>query len=202
MKLYSYVIAQDYGFAPNPFFGMCTLATCKPGIRRCASVGDYIVGTGCKKRNRSGYLVYVMRVDDALCFCEYWEDPRFQVKRPNLRGSKKQAFGDNIYHRDPATGEWLQANSYHSLPDGPNPRNVENDTKSTRVLVGSVFVFWGGGGPLIPSEFRDFDGEDICCGRGYRCHFPEPMVTAFIAWINSLGERGCVGRPLDWDRTA
>ncbi len=27
---------RDYGFAPNPFHGICTLATCKPVIRRVA----------------------------------------------------------------------------------------------------------------------------------------------------------------------
>ena len=37
--LYSYVITRDYGFAPNPFGGICTLATCKPGIRNHAKVG-------------------------------------------------------------------------------------------------------------------------------------------------------------------
>ena len=41
--LYSYVITRDYGFAPNPFGGICTLATCKPGIRNHATVGDWVV---------------------------------------------------------------------------------------------------------------------------------------------------------------
>ena len=36
---------RDYGFAPNPYFGYCTLATCKPVIRRCAGVGDWIAWT-------------------------------------------------------------------------------------------------------------------------------------------------------------
>lgn len=29
-KGYSYVVARDFGFAPNPFNGFLTLATCKP----------------------------------------------------------------------------------------------------------------------------------------------------------------------------
>ena len=36
MTLYSYTVAADTGFAPNPFHGFCTLACCKPGIRRTA----------------------------------------------------------------------------------------------------------------------------------------------------------------------
>ena len=46
--LFVYVIARDFGFAPNPFHGVCTLATCKPGIRRSAKVGDWILGVGGK----------------------------------------------------------------------------------------------------------------------------------------------------------
>ena len=44
MKLYSYIITEDTGFSPNPFWGCCTLADCKPEIRRNAKVGDWIVG--------------------------------------------------------------------------------------------------------------------------------------------------------------
>jgi len=36
MKVYSYIVAYDSGFAPNPFHGICTLACCKPTIRRTA----------------------------------------------------------------------------------------------------------------------------------------------------------------------
>ena len=42
-SLFSYVVRSDGGFAPNPFFGYCTLATCKPRIRKGALVGDWIV---------------------------------------------------------------------------------------------------------------------------------------------------------------
>src|SRR5882762_6472831 len=46
VRLYSYVVARDFGFAPNPFYGFCTLATCKPRIRAHACVGDWVLGTG------------------------------------------------------------------------------------------------------------------------------------------------------------
>ena len=78
MKLYSYVVARDFGFAPNPFFGFCTLATCKPKIREHASVGDWVVGTGAKVRyGYSGRLIYAMQVSEVLDFNTYWSDPRF-----------------------------------------------------------------------------------------------------------------------------
>jgi len=42
-SLYSYVVRYDSGFAPNPFGGYCTLATCKPEIRKTAQLGDWLV---------------------------------------------------------------------------------------------------------------------------------------------------------------
>lgn len=46
MRFYSYVIPRDYGFAPNPYFGYCTLATCKQKIRKNAQIGDWIGAFG------------------------------------------------------------------------------------------------------------------------------------------------------------
>jgi len=44
MSVFSYVVKNDGGFAPNPFHGSCTLACCKPKIRNVASAGDIVVG--------------------------------------------------------------------------------------------------------------------------------------------------------------
>ena len=49
MKYFAYILAFDSGFAPNPFYGYCTLADCKPKIRKQAQVGDWIIGLGSKK---------------------------------------------------------------------------------------------------------------------------------------------------------
>ncbi|WP_339744875.1 hypothetical protein [uncultured Rubinisphaera sp.] len=108
MKLYSYVVARDYGFAPNPFHGICTLATCKPIIRAKARPDSWIVGTGSKEISLEGHIVFAMRVTEILTFDEYWSDVRFKCKSPNLRGSLKQAYGDNIYHRDSKSKDWIQ----------------------------------------------------------------------------------------------
>lgn len=202
MKLHSYVVARDFGFAPNPFLNVCTLATCKPGIRAHAQIGDWVVGTGTAKRKRSGRLVYAMRVSEALTFNEYWDDPRFQEKKANLRGSKKQAFGDNIYFR-PSGKPWHQSDSHHSFSNGaPNPANIKNDTQANRVLIGEEYVYWGGAGPKIPTKFRHFGGVDICARRGHKNNFSNEMVTEFIAWIHESGAKGFQSSPLDWDSTA
>ena len=195
-RLYSYIVARDFGFAPNPFYGFCTLATCKPGIRESASKGDWIVGTGSKKNNRDGYLVYAMRVTEDMSFDEYWNDPRFASKKPDLHASEKKAFGDNIYYREDYSNDWCQLDSHHSYVDGStNLRNVKNDTQVNRILVSEDFVYWGGSGPLIP----DFPGVSIChTTQGHRCRFPDETVEAFVEWIRSLGEDGYCGAPHDW----
>ena len=198
MRLYSYVLARDFGFAPNPFYGFCTLATCKPEIRRTAQIGDWVIGTGSKRKGRDGRLVFAMRVTEAMTFDEYWADPRFAPKRPSLHGSLKQAFGDNIYHRE--TGGWSQENSHHSMRDGTaNPENVEHDTNTDRVLVSDHFAYWGGEGPEIAADFRDWDGIDACLGRqGHRCNFPGELVVQFVQWLEGMSMDGYRGRPGDW----
>ena len=198
VKLFSYIVARDYGFAPNPFFGICTLATCKPRIRKTASIGDWIIGTGSKQKERQRCLVYVMRVTETMTFNEYWEDERFRRKKPNLRGSMKQAFGDNIYFKDNA-GQWQQQDSHHSYRNGmPNPYNIKNDTQTDRVLLSTEYAYWGGSGPEIPQQFSNYDGLDIFAIRNHKCRFRKELVNDFLAWFHSLDANGYLGAPLDW----
>jgi hypothetical protein len=203
VRLFSYVVARDYGFAPNPFYGVCTLATCKPGIRGVAAIGDWVVGTGTARRKRAGYLVYAMKVEEALTFDQYWADARFLQKRPNLRGSKKQAFGDNIYHRANSKSPWMQEDSHHSLANGAaNPANIKNDTRANRILTSSDFAYWGKAGPRIPAKFRNYEGVDLCAGRGHKQKvFTEAFIDEFAAWFRGLSVTGYRGLPIDWDKT-
>ena len=80
MRIFAYILKVDSGFSPNPFHGWCTLACCKPAIRRKARPGDWIVGITPKKLDNQ--LAYAMRVDESLTFTEYWSDRRFRGKRP------------------------------------------------------------------------------------------------------------------------
>jgi hypothetical protein len=199
MKLYSYVVARDFGFAPNPFFGFCTLATCKPVIREHASVGDWVIGTGAKlKYGYSGRLIFAMQVSDAIDFDAYWSDPRFSRKRPNLSGSLQVLYGDNIYHH--RGKHWVQADSHHSMEDGSlNQANLEWDTGVDRLLVASKFVYWGRAAPVIPKQFRSFGAKkhDICAGRGHRV-FKNDLPAAFGAWLDANNKWGVQGEPLEF----
>lgn len=194
--LYSYIVARDYGFAPNPFYGFCTLATCKPDIRRAAKIGDWVLGTGAKSKGRADRIVYAMCVTEAMTFDVYWEDIRFLKKRPNLRGSCKQTYGDNIYYRDYHTNERRQMDSHHTHEYGiQDLDNIRTDTSADRVLISNDFVYWGGSGPQIPL----FRGESICHStQKHKCKFPEEVVQEFINWIRSFDDRGYCGTPLEW----
>ncbi|MBW3633955.1 MAG: hypothetical protein KY456_13110 [Chloroflexi bacterium] len=198
MRLYSYVVARDYGFAPNPFYGVCTLATCKPKLRKMASLGDWVVGTGSAPNGLTGHLVFTMKVTAAMDFGTYFNDPRFQSKKPNLAGSLKQAFGDNIYSPG-LDGHWNQLDSHHSLEDGsPNPQNIRNDTDPDRLLLSDHFAYFGEVAPQIPDHVRYLHGQDLCAGRLYKVNFDAAHVTGFIDWFEGLGVTGVQGRPFEW----
>ncbi len=135
MRPYVYTMTTDNGFAPNPFHGFCTLATCKPQIRECAKTGDWVLGVGGVEINQSGKLIYAMRVEEAMSFDDYWADPRFQQKKPNPNGDEESRCGDNAYHHHPDSGDWIQEHCYHSLDNGsPDSKHLE------RAQIG---VSWG-----------------------------------------------------------
>ena len=144
-RLFSYIVKHDTGFAPNLFHAYCTLATCKPRIRKTAEIGDWIVGTGSKSRKRDGLLIYAMRVTDEISFDEYWKDPRFRYKRPDKNGGKYRACGDNIYRWDSIDNRWCQAKDSFHCHD-----HMDRDAGTDRVLISDDYIYWGGSGPLLP----------------------------------------------------
>jgi hypothetical protein len=143
--LYTYVIARDFGFAPNPFHGVCTLATCKPGIRKSAQIGDWILGVGGSKLSSAHRkCILLMKVTEKISFQDYWDDFRFEIKKPCRNGSQAKMLGDNIYHRN-IHDEWEQEDSHHSNADGTvNQANLKRDVStSDKVLISNFFFYFG-----------------------------------------------------------
>lgn len=196
MAVYTYIVGHDWGFAPNPFHGTCTLACCKSKIRRGAKVGDYVFGTGGGDHGTPGQAVFWMRVDEILKFDEYWDLKRFARKKPVANGTLKRFVGDNIYHRDPKTEEFVQEHSFHTRLDGePDAKNLKSDTGVTeKVLIGREFAYWGGAGPQVPDQLGMF----ICKNRDCEKRTDEAEVAAFLAWINDDSARGRIGKPNEW----
>ncbi|MEW8684776.1 MAG: hypothetical protein AB2556_03115 [Candidatus Thiodiazotropha sp.] len=148
--LYIYVVDRDFGFAPNPFHGFCTLATCKPIIRNNAKLNDWILGVGGRRLEATGRCVFLAKVTEIITFNDYWNDPRFKLKKPIRNGSMVMMVGDNIYHQLPDSTDWLQEDSHHSNADGTtNIENLTRDTSSLNVLISEHFYYFGQSAPII-----------------------------------------------------
>lgn len=195
MRIYSYVIEHDLGFAPNPFHGACTLACCKPIIRKFAKLGDYILGTGAARPNLTGYLTYWMRVDEILTLDAYWVDRRFRRKKPAVTATTYLRYGDNIYHRD-GGDVYKQEDSFHSREDATvSLGDLHRDTGTTdKVLVGYEFAFFGRLAIEIPAGL----GFVVKRGPAHLCRFTDEQVAAVMAWLQTLPQRGYIGEPTHW----
>ncbi|MDE6284300.1 MAG: hypothetical protein K2M17_00965 [Bacilli bacterium] len=196
MAIYSYVITRDYGFAPNPFYSMCTLATCKSLIRGSAQIGDWILGFGSSNTDYKNKLIYAMQVQTKITFDEYWNGEEYQCKKPVMNGSLKQVYGDNIYHHDSDGIKWIQDNSHHSNKDGSiNPINLETDTRHDAVLISRRYWYFGEKAITVPEDLSEL----ICNGRGYRKFTDEVLKLKLEKWIDSLSEKGLIGDPIKFD---
>jgi hypothetical protein len=196
------VVRYDSGFAPNPFYGYCTLATCKPDIRRRADVGDWVIGSASNDSSirRGGRLVYAMRVTETMTFDDYSTDARFQAKKPFRMGSRKQSCGDSIYFREGPDAGWHQRDSFHSREDGQiNPQHVKRDTGVNRVLISDDFIYFGGTGPVFPDDLHDRDGRPLCKrGIGRSCFDDSQLVDRLERWVRGFGINGYQGAPHEW----
>jgi Nucleotide modification associated domain 2 len=187
MKLCSYVIVHDGGFAPNPFGRHCTLAACTPnhmGLR--LQPGDWLMGNS--NIDRGQKLVYAMRVSEVLDFDDYYRDPRFDYKKPRFDRTWREQCGDNIYYRDP-NGDWAQAPSVFHV----RPGDLEKDTRRPRVFISDHFFYFGENAQPIPAEFTAL----IRARQGCGCNFSPNLVEGFVQWLEGTFAPGVHGEPAD-----
>ncbi|MEI9954800.1 MAG: hypothetical protein WDM90_00450 [Ferruginibacter sp.] len=200
MAYFSYKIEHDFGLAPNPFGEYCTLAVCKPTIRDNKNLanGDWIIGTGSVKLQRLHHLIFAMQVEEKITFNEYWEDHRFQYKKPVINGSLVQIYGDNFYHQDIKSKTWIQENSAHSLKDGvANRKHIKVDTGGKYVLISKTFYYFGDKSILIPEKYWEVCSE----GRNMKGpSIPIPVADKFIFWLQKKHDIGIHGDPIDWKK--
>jgi Nucleotide modification associated domain 2 len=184
MRLYSYCLPTDDGAAPNPFWGVCTLVICKPGIRRTAEKGDWIAGTGAKYgrtstgcRDLSGRLVYAMKVTDKLTMKEY--DYHVRSKLPQKMPVPKSRdvrlrLGDAIYNFDEEPP---------GLRDGVHiEANRKTDLSGKYALLSTQFYYFGANAIELPEHLRPIGQNQ----QGHRVHVNAAFVQPFVQWIESL----------------
>ncbi|MEO6136103.1 MAG: hypothetical protein ABIP35_13185 [Ginsengibacter sp.] len=161
MKLFSYIVANDYGLAPNPFWNSLTLAVCKPAIRRTATKNDWVIGTGSKnvidknghKVDHSGKLVFAMQVDKVLSLAEYDEhcktlrsDLKYKLPHNNLfKNDWRHKVGDNIYD---------YSNCSKNIPGLRKVIHTEEDKErdlgGLNALISKHFYYFGNSTKKIP----------------------------------------------------
>jgi hypothetical protein len=172
-RLFSYIVVFDGGFAPNPFWGYCTLACCKPKIRKNARCEDWVVGL--TPKDQGNKLVYAMRItENPVTFDDYFKDERFQRKKPKARSANpKLNCGDNIYE---PLGDYRyrQLSSIHSGEAGAKKR----DLSGKYVLVSDDFYYFGGSAKPLPRYLRR-----LIVGRGHKCNFPQRVIETFERFI-------------------
>jgi hypothetical protein len=190
MKLYSYIVTHDTGFSPNPFWGCCTLADCKPTIRRTAEVGGWIVGLSPKASGNR--IVFAMEVNEILDYEHYYHDQRFADKIPDFTKEKViYNSGDNIYKPLPSGG-FQQLRSMHFIREQENPETMAHDLGGVNVLVAKRFHYFGASGPKLPLRL-----EDLKVGRAHKNRFSRETITDFLQFISSYTQ-GVSAPPTNW----
>jgi len=204
MKIYSYVLRNDSGFAPNPFWDYITLACDQALIRQLANVGDWVVGLKeSSKKIADHKLIFAMQITEKITFEKYWVDPRFQVKKPDF-SIDEEIFrvGDNIYEK--ATKDFTQHYSMHSRDyfnnDSEWLHQKQEDIQGKFVLIADKnhFFYFGSKPVSFPSlELTDL----LYCDIGNKC-IADPNVPKefldFIDVLKKVGKKGFIHPPEFW----
>lgn len=179
-RLFTYTIPIDDGAAPNPFRGMCSLAICKPGIRRVAKKGDWVAGLGSKDApsgDLSGHLVYAMHVESVLSLREYDEQAptEWPYRIPDVGSlDLSERLGDCIYDYSQRTPK--QRPSVHG------PANVETDLSGENVLISRDFYYLGNRAIKLPDYLLPLCHQT----QGHRSGSNDPYFDCFVSWLRNL----------------
>lgn len=193
--LYSYVLKNDNGSAPNPFWGTCTLTICKPAIRRTANVGDWIIGTGSKhatlndgkNHDLAGYLVYAMKVDTKLTLSDYDKfcQSNLPEKIPDWRSPDwRKKLGDCMYD--------------YSNGDEPSIRkavhtekNKAKDLRGAYALLSNHFYYFGEEPRLIPAALKKLVKKN----QGHLIIEEASLINQFEKWIKKFKKNNIYADP-------
>lgn len=197
LRLFSYKMTHDTGFAPNPFHGFLTLANCKPKIREKKTIGDWIAGFTSKELNgdkvRDERLIYLMKVTSKINYKEYWENPKYAAKKPIMSSEKlENRAGDNIY-------EPIGINKFKQIKNVNHDQNdVNRDLRGKYVLISDSFYYFGFSAIHIPNEFRPslsiYSSPD-----GSQTH-DVVKVSKFLNYMEKNFSFGIIDFPHKWPR--
>lgn len=180
-RLFTYTIPVDDGAAPNPFHGICTLAICKPGIRRAAKCADWVAGLGSKNApggDLSARLVYAMRIEEVVSLGEYdrLAPERWPNRIPDIKSLALQdRLGDCIY-------DFSSGGTPVQRPGVHNQGNIETDLGGRNVLISRDFYYFGSNAKPLPDHLLPICHQT----QGHRSNANEPYFNPFVAWVRSI----------------
>jgi len=168
---YGYKMTDDTGFAPCVTESCLSLACCMTGVRKRAPRNSWVAGFGGVTLGL-GKLLYLMQVERAMTFDEYF-------KCDGLKGRL-----DNIYFTAKEKYEQVPSARCHTTPEEQG-----HDTSVDRILIAKRFVYFGTNKVDVPTRFHDFipHARIYCVADGNR-------VDAFINWAFAHGS-GMAGKP-------
>ncbi len=199
MRIVSYKLVVDSGFAPNPFGSTLTLATCKPDIRKNRKVGDWIAGFTSKGLSGdvvgSERLIYLMRVGEKLRLRDYFNDSRFQEKIPVLGTNDRiAAVGDNIYSPLISNAEF--PDDFRQLTNQNHfDCDIQRDVNGKYVLIADEFYYFGRSALQLPDEIR----PSVPLGQTRFGQLTQsPRAERLVDYIRKGFSMGRIGNPHHW----
>jgi hypothetical protein len=200
IRLFSYKMTDDTGFAPNPFWGMLTLATCKPEIRRTKREEDWIAGFTskalCGDPVGQEKLIYLMEITKKEQLRYYFTSQDFRDKKPLDGCHHVCKIGDNIYQ--PLCVNASASEDFKRLPEALyhcTESNKQKDLGGGFVLISTKFFYFGGEALRIPDKVR----PELPTGQsahGSRTR-DETRARDFINYVSQRGI-GIHGAPHRW----
>ncbi len=170
-QIFSYVVDHDYGFAPNPEDGLCSLARCKYGTPEKANlvekarIGDWVIGTVGKNNAKSGSnilrggMLYAMKVTEKITLKEY------VARYPNRRDAQFQG-------------------------------GCDRESLSGRFALLSDTYFYFGSKAISLDDLPQYNAHPIAKkGPGYRRDFDLAYVLQLEAWLFANYRVGQIGEP-------
>lgn len=182
MILYSYCLRYDSGAAPNPFWELCTLAICKPDIRRVANIGDWVVGLGSTNSpigNIADCVVYAMQITDKMTLQKYDEYCRVHSPHKIPKWDSEifeERVGDCIYY-------YSQGEQPVLRPGVHDISNQKGDLGGVNVLISQHFYYFGEKAVHLPASLTPIVHKT----PNHKSTANEPYKDAFVTWIEKLG---------------
>lgn len=183
LKMWSYRIVHDKQFAPNPFKGVLTLATCKPLIRRSneskpgvwiAGFAAYSVKDGVQPKKGRELLIYLAKISEVMTMQDYWT--KYPQKRAQKCGEEfEEYYGDNIYDEN-----------LHLINDNHHKDwDFRRDMSGKNVLICDEFYYFAPNSRLVvPKEFDDL----VYKRRGQILVQNNNLVPQFIDYVKSCAK--------------